>query len=51
VKSIFEACPLALRIYKVLDDVEINAASMTEHLGVVQDEARILRGGDLFLDI
>jgi hypothetical protein len=51
VKSIFEVCPLAARLYKVLDDVEIIATSMTETLGVVQDDARILRRGELFLDI
>jgi hypothetical protein len=51
VESISEVCPLATRLYKVLDDVEITATSMTEPLGVVKDEARILRRGDLFLDI
>jgi hypothetical protein len=50
-KSIFEVFRLAARLYKVLDDVEIIATSMTEPLGVVQDETRILRRGDLFLDI
>jgi hypothetical protein len=42
---------LAARLYKVLDDVEIIATSMTETLGVVKDEARILQRGDLFSDI
>ena len=50
-KSIFEVLRLASRLYKVLDDVEIIATSMRETLGVVKDEARILRRGDLFLDI
>ena len=50
-KSIFEVFRLATRLYKVLDDVEITATSMTETLGVVKDEARILRRGDLFPDI
>jgi hypothetical protein len=51
VKSIFEGFRLAARLYKVLYDVEIIATSMRETLGVVQDEARILRRGNLFLDI
>jgi hypothetical protein len=51
VKSIIGVCPLAARLYKVLDDVEIIATSMREILGVVQDEARILRRGDLVLDL
>jgi hypothetical protein len=51
VKSIFDVCPLAAHFYKVLDNVEIIATSMTETLGVVQDETGILRRGDLFLDI
>ena len=50
-KSIFEAFLLSARLYKFLDDAEILATSMRETLGVVQDEARILRRGDLFLDI
>jgi hypothetical protein len=51
VKSIFEVFLLAARLYKVLDDVEIIATSVTETLGVVQDEARIPRRFDLSLDI
>jgi hypothetical protein len=51
VKSIFEVFRLAARLYKVLDDVEIIATSMTEPLGLVQDEARIQRRGDLLPDI
>ncbi len=50
-KSIFEVFLLAACLYKVLDDVEVIATSMTETLGVVEDEARILRRGELFLDI
>jgi hypothetical protein len=51
VKSIFEVCPLAACHDEVLDEVEVITTSMTETLGVVEDEARILRRGDLFLDI
>jgi hypothetical protein len=51
VKSIFEVRLLATHLYEVLDDVEIIATSMTETLGIMQDEARILRRGDLILDI
>jgi hypothetical protein len=51
VKSVFEAFRLAARLYKVLDDVKIIATSMRETLGVVQDEATILRRGDFILDI
>ena len=51
VKSIFEVFRLAARLYKVLDDVEIIATPITETLGDVQDEMRILRRGDLSLDI
>ena len=50
-KSIFEVFRLAACLYKVLDEVEVIATSMTETLGVVEDEARILQRGDLFLDI
>ena len=50
-KSIFEVFRVAARLYKVLDDAEIIATSMRETLGVVQDEVRIVRGGDLLLDI
>ena len=50
-KSIFEVFSLAARLYKVLDDVEIIATPITETLGDVQDEMRILRRGDLSLDI
>jgi hypothetical protein len=51
VKSIFEAIHLAARLYEVPDDAEILATSVRETLGVVEDEARILRRGDLLLDI
>jgi hypothetical protein len=51
VKSVFEVYLLAACLYKVLDAVEVIATSMTETLGFVEDEARILRRGDLFLDI
>jgi hypothetical protein len=50
-KSIFEVFRLAARLYKVLDSVKIIATSMRETLGVVQDEARILRRFDLLIDI
>ena len=50
-QSIFEICHLIARLNKLLDDVEIIAISMTETLGVVQDEVRILGRGKPFLDI
>ena len=50
-KSILDVYPLAARLYKVLDDVKIIATSITEALGVVQDDARMMRRSDLFLDI
>ena len=50
-KSIFEVFLLAARLYKVLDGGDIIATFMRETLGVVQDEARILRKGELLLDI
>ena len=50
-KSIFEVFRFAARLYKILDNVEIIATSMRETLRVVEDEARIMGRGDLFLDI
>ena len=51
VKSISDVFTLAALFYKLLDDVEIITTSMRETLGVVQDEAKILLRGELFLDI
>lgn len=42
---------MVARLYKLLDDVEIIATSMTETLGIMQDEVRILGRGEPFLDI
>ena len=50
-KSVFEVFRSAARLYEVVDDVEVSGISMRETWGVVQDEVRIFRRGDLFLYI
>jgi hypothetical protein len=42
---------MAAHLYKVLDDVEIFAISVTETLGVVQGDARIHWRDDPLIDI
>ena len=50
-KSVFEVFRSAARLYKVVDDVKVIGISVRETWGVVQNEVRISRRGDLFLYI